>query len=105
VHVILAVTFLAFNPQQGLIAISRVRSDVAILQKLLNSKGALPQTWDLVDAVGNTLRLHPFEIAVRGDDAAAFVERFTPERAPFEGVRTGDVWGNGGAGAFGSMAD
>jgi hypothetical protein len=49
--------------------------------------------------------LHPFEIDVRGDDAAAFVEWFTPERALFEGVRTGDVWGYGGAGASGSMAD
>ena len=47
------------------------------------------------DAVGNALRLQPFEIAVRGDDAAAFVERFTSKRALFDGVRTGDVWGNG----------
>ena len=41
------------------------------------------------------MRLQPFEIAVRGDDAAAFVERFTSKRALFDGVRTGDVWGNG----------
>jgi hypothetical protein len=26
------------------------------------------------------LRLQPFEITVRGDDAAAFVKRFAPER-------------------------